>query len=145
MYSRKKNVRQDEKHHALRQTGYPAVHQDLDLKLQGVLGQKRHPAASPNLSTIEFVNWKTSRPKFPSISSQKFPSISSQKFSPLFATPNDSRIPDEKKNLLISYLLVLTMFVDDFKSDPSDIAEDLRMTPVALRTHYENLGCKFRL
>lgn len=73
----------------------------------------------------------------------KLPSLLSQKFATMFASSEDKRIPDEKRNLLISYVLVLSLFVDDFRSDPSDIARDLRMNPVSLRTHYEYLGCKF--
>ncbi|KAK6153576.1 hypothetical protein DH2020_013215 [Rehmannia glutinosa] len=73
----------------------------------------------------------------------KLPSILSQKFSSLFGTTKNDRIPDEKQKLLISYVLVLSLFADDFRSDPSDIAKDLRMNPLTLRPHYEYLGCKF--
>lgn len=73
----------------------------------------------------------------------KLPTILSQKFSTMFASTKDKRIPEEKLNLLISYVLVLSLFADDFRSDPSDIAKDLRMNPLTLRTHYEYLGCKF--
>ncbi|KAL0441379.1 UNVERIFIED_CONTAM: hypothetical protein Sradi_0076800 [Sesamum radiatum] len=60
----------------------------------------------------------------------KLPSILSQKFSSLFGATNDTRIPDDKLKLLISYILVLSLFADDFRSDPSDIAKDLRMNPI---------------
>lgn len=73
----------------------------------------------------------------------KLPTILLQKFSTMFASTKDKRIPDDKLNLLISYVLVLSLFADDFLSDPSDIARDLRMNPITLRTHYEFLGCKF--
>ncbi|KAK6128043.1 hypothetical protein DH2020_038207 [Rehmannia glutinosa] len=73
----------------------------------------------------------------------KLPSILSQKFSSLFGSTKNDRIPDEKQKLLISYVLVLSLFADDFRSDPSDIAKDLRMNPLTLRPHYEYLGCKF--
>ncbi|KAL7114023.1 hypothetical protein ACP275_04G095600 [Erythranthe tilingii] len=72
----------------------------------------------------------------------KFPSIFLQKFSSMFDISSKKRIPEQKQNLLISYILVLCLFVDDFKSDPSDIAKDLRMDPLSLRTHYTYLGCK---
>ncbi|KAL0719504.1 hypothetical protein Bca4012_068828 [Brassica carinata] len=49
----------------------------------------------------------------------------------------------DKINLLISYVLVLTLHVDTFKTDFEDIAKDLRMGSVELRRHFENLGCKF--
>ncbi|XP_042479041.1 DNA-directed RNA polymerase I subunit RPA49 [Macadamia integrifolia] len=71
----------------------------------------------------------------------KIPAILRQKFSKMFV--DDSfRLTDEKINLIISYVLVLTLFVDNFQTDLSDIAKDLRMTPVSLRQHYEHLGCK---
>ncbi|PIN22299.1 RNA polymerase I 49 kDa subunit [Handroanthus impetiginosus] len=73
----------------------------------------------------------------------KLPSILSQKFTSMFGGTNDTRIPDEKQKLLISYVLVLSLFADDFRSDPLDIAKDLRMSPIMLRPHYEYLGCKF--
>ncbi|KAL3528602.1 hypothetical protein ACH5RR_007924 [Cinchona calisaya] len=72
----------------------------------------------------------------------KIPGILFQKFSSLFAISDSNRIADEKKDLLISYILVLTLYVDNFRTDLSDIAKDLRMNPVALRPHYEYLGCK---
>ncbi|MCD9637513.1 hypothetical protein HAX54_020846 [Datura stramonium] len=72
----------------------------------------------------------------------KIPGILFQKFSSMFAVSDSKRLPDEKKNLLINYVLVLTLFADDFRSDPSDIAKDLRINAVALRPHYEYLGCK---
>ena len=73
----------------------------------------------------------------------KLPNILSQKFSTMFASANDKLIPHDKLDLLISYVLMLSLFADDFCSDPSDIASDLRLNPVTLRTHYEFLGCKF--
>ncbi|XP_043699728.1 DNA-directed RNA polymerase I subunit RPA49 isoform X2 [Telopea speciosissima] len=71
----------------------------------------------------------------------KIPAILRQKFLKMFED-GSFRLSDEKINLLISYVLVLTLFVDNFQTDLSDIAKDLRMTPVSLRQHYENLGCK---
>lgn len=56
--------------------------------------------------------------------------------------PERNRLSDEKIDLLISYVLVLTLYVDDFRTDVDDIAKDLRMRPVPLRPHFENLGCK---
>ncbi|KAL6996295.1 hypothetical protein U1Q18_006428 [Sarracenia purpurea var. burkii] len=72
----------------------------------------------------------------------KIPSILLQKFSTMFADSDMKRLPDEKRDLLISYVLVLTLIADDFRTDPSDIARDLRMTGITLRPHYEHLGCK---
>lgn len=39
-------------------------------------------------------------------------------------------------------MLVLTFFYDDFHSDPSDIANDLKINVVAFRPFYKYLGCK---
>ncbi|KZV24895.1 hypothetical protein F511_16554 [Dorcoceras hygrometricum] len=60
----------------------------------------------------------------------KFPSIFLQKFSSMFGS-NERRFADEKQKLLISYVLVLSMFADNFRSDPSDIAKDLRMDKIS--------------
>ncbi|XP_059640688.1 uncharacterized protein LOC132282888 [Cornus florida] len=73
----------------------------------------------------------------------KFPSILSQKFSNMFGESELRRLSNEKSDLLISYVLVLSLFVDDFRSDPTDITKDLRMSVVAVRPYYEHLGCKF--
>ncbi|KAL3623530.1 hypothetical protein CASFOL_032346 [Castilleja foliolosa] len=73
----------------------------------------------------------------------KLPSILAQKFSSMFNATKENRIPDEKQQLLVSYVLVLSLFADGFRSDPSDIAKDLRINTVSLRPHYEFLGCKF--
>lgn len=72
----------------------------------------------------------------------KIPSILFQKFSTMFAGSESKRLSDEKRDLLISYVLVLTLYVDDFRTDLSDIAKDLRMNPMSLRPHYQFLGCK---
>lgn len=73
----------------------------------------------------------------------KIPGILNQKFSSMFALDSDSRrLTEEKKDLLISYVLVLTLYADEFRTDPSDIARDLRMSAVKLRAHFEHLGCK---
>ncbi|KAL3840792.1 hypothetical protein ACJIZ3_025383 [Penstemon smallii] len=72
----------------------------------------------------------------------KLPSILSQKFTSMFGTRKEKRIPDEKQHLLINYVLVLSLFVDDFRTDVADICKDLRMDNLRLRTHYGYLGCK---
>lgn len=77
-----------------------------------------------------------------SAKNHKIPSILIQKFSTMFAGLESKRLSDEKRDLLISYVLVLTLYVDDFRTDLSDIAKDLRMNPVSLRPYYQFLGCK---
>ncbi|GKF04869.1 DNA-directed RNA polymerase I subunit RPA49, partial [Tanacetum coccineum] len=61
----------------------------------------------------------------------------------MFANAESKRLVDDKRDLLISYVLVLTLFVDDFKTEFSDINKDLRMSTGALRPHFEFMGCKF--
>ncbi|KAK9078367.1 hypothetical protein SSX86_002424 [Deinandra increscens subsp. villosa] len=72
----------------------------------------------------------------------KLPNILTQKFNDMFAITETKRLVNEKRDLLISYVLVLTLFVDNFKTEFSDIAKDLRMNPIELRPHFEYLGCK---
>ncbi|KAG2708147.1 hypothetical protein I3760_05G178200 [Carya illinoinensis] len=71
----------------------------------------------------------------------KIPSILFQKFSTMFS-PASKRLSAEKNDLLISYVLVLTLYADEFRTNPSDIAKDLRTSSIKLRVHYEHLGCK---
>ncbi|KAA0059416.1 DNA-directed RNA polymerase I subunit rpa49 [Cucumis melo var. makuwa] len=73
----------------------------------------------------------------------KIPSMLRQKFSSMFPTAESRRLSADKINLLISHVLVLTLFADEFSSDPADIAKDLRTSPYDLRLHFDNLGCKF--
>lgn len=79
---------------------------------------------------------------FKSAKHHHFPSILRQKFSNMFAGREDKNMSPEKHNLLISYVLVLTLYADEFRTDYSDIAKDLRMSSIQLRTHFEHLGCK---
>ncbi|PQP97341.1 DNA-directed RNA polymerase I subunit rpa49 [Prunus yedoensis var. nudiflora] len=71
----------------------------------------------------------------------RIPNLLFHKFSTMFPMESKS-LSNEKTNLLISYVLVLTLFVDEFETDLTDVAKDLRMSAIALRKHYENLGCK---
>lgn len=80
---------------------------------------------------------------FSSAKDHKIPNILRNRFSSVFSEAGSKRLPVDKINLLISYVLVLTLHVDEFRTDPSDIAKDLRMSPITLRSHFENLGCKF--
>ncbi|KAL6224950.1 hypothetical protein ACLB2K_003804 [Fragaria x ananassa] len=71
----------------------------------------------------------------------RFPSMIKDKFSTMFDAVS-KRLSTEKTNLLISYVLVLTLIADEFQTSMTDIAKDLKMTHATLRTHYETLGCK---
>ena len=78
---------------------------------------------------------------FSSAKGHRFPSMIKDKFSTMFDAVS-KRLSTEKNNLLISYVLVLTLFADEFQTSMTDIAKDLRMSNATLRTHYETLGCK---
>lgn len=60
----------------------------------------------------------------------------------MFAVSESKRLPPEKINLLICYVLVLTLFSDEFRTDYTDIAKDLSMNILPVRQLYEHLGCK---
>ncbi|KMS94833.1 hypothetical protein BVRB_014870 [Beta vulgaris subsp. vulgaris] len=75
---------------------------------------------------------------------KSIPTILQQKFKTLFADPEKNRLSDEKIGSLISYVLVLTLFIDEFETDFRDIAKDLKMSALRLRTYFKNLGCKFK-
>lgn len=70
------------------------------------------------------------------------PSIIHHRFLNLFTDPDSKILASDKINLFISYVLVLALHVDGFRTDPSDIAQDLRISKVDLRQHFLNLGCK---
>ncbi|ESW10773.1 hypothetical protein PHAVU_009G236700 [Phaseolus vulgaris] len=73
----------------------------------------------------------------------KIPNILRHKFANMFAVSELRRLPPEKISLLVCYVLVLTLFADDFLTDCVDIAKDLGMNVMAVRKVYEQLGCKF--
>ncbi|KAI9161308.1 hypothetical protein LWI28_016217 [Acer negundo] len=79
-----------------------------------------------------------------SAKNHRIPSILRQKFSTKFSNPESRRLSDDKIHLLISYVLVLTLHADGFRTCPTDIAKDLRMSEVKLRDHFEKLGCKLK-
>ncbi|GAB2232807.1 hypothetical protein Droror1_Dr00011866 [Drosera rotundifolia] len=66
-----------------------------------------------------------------------------QRLRTLFFNAEKKRLSDGKQGLLTSYILVLSLHFDEFKTDPTDIAKDLRTNYAILRKDYEKLGCKF--
>ncbi|KAK7413041.1 hypothetical protein VNO78_04878 [Psophocarpus tetragonolobus] len=72
----------------------------------------------------------------------KIPVLLRHKFSNMFAITESKRLPPEKNSLLIYYVLVLTLFSDEFRTDYTDIAKDLSMNALPVRQFYEQLGCK---
>lgn len=79
--------------------------------------------------------------KASSAKAHRFPGIIRDKFASMFDAVSGS-LSTKKRNLLISYVLVLTLFADEFQTSLTDIATDLRMKSPDLRKHYEALGCK---
>ncbi|KQJ87822.1 DNA-directed RNA polymerase I subunit rpa49 [Brachypodium distachyon] len=61
----------------------------------------------------------------------------------MFTEPGSSALSTEKHELLINYILVLTLYADNFTSSPADICEDLKMTREMLKPYYLQLGCKY--
>ncbi|CAO2142416.1 unnamed protein product [Urochloa humidicola] len=59
-----------------------------------------------------------------------------------FTEQGSSSMSSEKNELLINYILVLTLFADDFRSDPKDICVDLKMNRQMIKPYYDQLGCK---
>ncbi|CAL9752923.1 unnamed protein product [Musa acuminata subsp. burmannicoides] len=72
----------------------------------------------------------------------KIPRIVYQKLLRMFLDRESNVLSTEKNELLIGHILVLTLFADCFRTDPSDIARDLKMTVQTLKPYYQQLGCK---
>ncbi|KAI3984490.1 hypothetical protein MKX01_033983 [Papaver californicum] len=76
----------------------------------------------------------------------RIPEMLFQNFNNKFKDADEGKkkreVSGPKNDLLISHVLVLSLIVDAFNSDPTDIAQDLRMTTLKLRPHYLNLGVK---
>ncbi|XP_074288634.1 uncharacterized protein LOC141613788 [Silene latifolia] len=92
---------------------------------------------------VNFKN-KNSLEGFESAKHTKIPSMLLQKFTKMFLDPVKNRISDDKIEAMLSYVLVLTLHIDEFESDFTDIAKDLKMSAVSLRPYLLNLGCKIR-
>ncbi|KAL2899635.1 DNA-directed RNA polymerase I subunit rpa49 [Bienertia sinuspersici] len=81
---------------------------------------------------------------FSSSQHQNIPSILFNEFTSRFLDVEKNRLSNEKIGSLISYVLVLTLFIDEFQTDFTDIAKDLKMSAFSLRPYFENLGCQFK-
>lgn len=60
----------------------------------------------------------------------------------MFNESSSISLSSGKRKLLINFVLVLTLFVDGYQSDATDIAKDLRMDFQELKKQFEWLGCK---
>ncbi|KAK8952141.1 hypothetical protein KSP39_PZI003216 [Platanthera zijinensis] len=72
----------------------------------------------------------------------KVPQVVFQKFMTMFLDSNV--LSSEKNELLICYILVLTLFADDFHTNSADIERDLAMDRTSLRPYFQQLGCEVR-
>ncbi|KAJ3675257.1 hypothetical protein LUZ60_004299 [Juncus effusus] len=71
------------------------------------------------------------------------PRITRQRLTSLFVDTESKLLSTDKLELLIGYILVLTLFVDDFSTDASDVAKDLMMTTQGLKPYFMQLGCRY--
>lgn len=70
----------------------------------------------------------------------KVPQAVFQKFMTMFL--DSDVLSSEKNELLICYILVLTLFADDFRTNSADIERDLAMDRTSLWPYFQQLGCK---
>ncbi|KAG8090141.1 hypothetical protein GUJ93_ZPchr0011g28041 [Zizania palustris] len=61
----------------------------------------------------------------------------------MFTVPGSSALSTDKHELLINYILVLMLYADDFRSDPTDIRADLKITYQIIKPYYDQLGCNY--
>ncbi|KAK9102414.1 hypothetical protein Sjap_019668 [Stephania japonica] len=134
---------------------YPSFVCNRAHKLQEIQDEKQKKKLACILAYIaQLVKFKDKQSIGHADSAKNFsiPEILYKKFVGLFtdSSSQQNRFNDfgrhklsvEKTNLLVSYVLVLTLFADGFRTDPSDIARDLKMGTMSIREHYKNLGCK---
>ncbi|KAK9089428.1 hypothetical protein Scep_028510 [Stephania cephalantha] len=122
------------------------------LEIQNELQKKKLACVLSYIAQLVKFKDKQSIDHADSAKNFSIPEILYKKFVNLFtdSSSQQNRFTDfvrhklsvEKTNLLVSYVLVLTLFADGFRTDPSDIARDLRMRTLSIREHYKNLGCK---
>ncbi|KAK9149236.1 hypothetical protein Scep_007993 [Stephania cephalantha] len=122
------------------------------LEIQNELQKKKLACVLSYIAQLVKFKDKQSIDHADSAKNFSIPEILYKKFVNLFtdSSSQQNRFTDfrrhnlsvEKTNLLVSYVLVLTLFADGFRTDPSDIARDLRMGTLSIREHYKNLGCK---
>ncbi|CAE5967199.1 unnamed protein product [Arabidopsis arenosa] len=125
---------------------YPVFVRNRLFKLRDIKDNMKKQTVSGALTLLtHLVKFKdrNSMNGFDSAKNHKMPDIFRRKFQSMFKDSESERIPVDKANLLISYVLVLSLHVDNFKTDPEDIAKDLRISTVELRKHFQQLGCKF--
>ncbi|CAO2840236.1 unnamed protein product [Amaranthus hypochondriacus] len=105
-------------------------------KLAGILSYITH--------LVNFKNWNSLDGSSSSKHRKPPPRILSQKFTKMFIDSDKNRLADDKIGSLVGYVLVLTLFVDEFETDFTDISKDLKMSTLTIRPYLENLGCRFK-
>ncbi|KAH0460706.1 hypothetical protein IEQ34_011369 [Dendrobium chrysotoxum] len=90
----------------------------------------------------ESARWKDRPDYTEAMSKFMIPSVVFHRFLALFLDPVSNVISSEKSELLICYILVLTLYADDFLTDSTDIEKDLAITRESLRPYFLHLGCK---
>ncbi|KAL0917273.1 hypothetical protein M5K25_012324 [Dendrobium thyrsiflorum] len=90
----------------------------------------------------ESVRWKRYPNYTEAMSKFKIPSFVFNRFLTLFLDPVSNVISSEKNELLICYILVLTLYADDFLTDSTDIEKDLAIPRASLKPYFLHLGCK---
>lgn len=125
---------------------YPSFIRNRINRLKKIEDDSEKKKLSCILSFINYLVKFKDQHSMDGISSSKFeklPYTLYHRFTTMFDVTESRRLPPEKMNLLISYVLVLTLFSDDFRTDYRDIVKDLRMSTLTLRPIFEHLGCKF--
>ncbi|XP_020587407.1 DNA-directed RNA polymerase I subunit rpa49 [Phalaenopsis equestris] len=90
----------------------------------------------------ESVRWKSYRDYDKAMSEFMIPNVIFHRFLSIFLDPISNVLSSTKSQLLISYILVLTLHADDFRTDSADIEKDLAMTRASLKPYYLQLGCQ---
>ncbi|KAG6493673.1 hypothetical protein ZIOFF_048666 [Zingiber officinale] len=121
---------------------YPTFVYNRRHKLREIKDQKEKGELACILSYISHLCHFWDRQKHEHFEYLKIPRASYQNFARTFLDPNSIKLTAEKKELMIGYILVLTLFVDSFQTDPTDIAKDLKMTTMSLKPYFVQLGCK---
>ncbi|XP_063936879.1 uncharacterized protein LOC108196040 isoform X2 [Daucus carota subsp. sativus] len=75
------------------------------------------------------------------VKDHKFPSIIEEKFQAMFSESSSEALPPAKRELLVNYVLVLSLFVDGYKSNAKDITKDLKIKTETAIKYYKQLGC----
>lgn len=112
-------------------------------KLAGVLSYITHLVKFKNLARQFKKLMQISNPDV-FAKYHEIPIIFYQKFFKMFVDTERVKLSPEKNDLLISYVLVLTLFADGFETEITDIAKDLQVSSTSLRPYYLELGCKIR-